>query len=217
MTTDLAVDDLLPAEMSQLPFLTYLDDVQLGDRLLSGDISAAVLFACSDMGLHLPYVCSSEMARLFVFQTFGHNYSAEAQTVICQGVSDVIFYGHSNCKFLKFLAKSEHTEEEEALISKYFQAEHMAQKKYLPKQFASEISEQQWLDICRRNVLNEIRSMLSSPDIEALANKGLLRFHAWFLRSDTNTLEIFDPALRAFVSACGDQSNRLEQHSGQIN
>lgn len=217
MTTDLAVDDLLATEMSQLPFVTYLDDVQLGDRLISGDISAAMLFACSDMGLHLPYVCSSATARLCVFQTFGHNYSAEAQTVMCQGVSDVIFYGHSNCKFLKFLAKAEHTEEEEALISKYFQAEHMAQKNYLPKQFASENSEQQWLDICRRNVLNEIKSMLSYPDIEALANKGVLRFHAWFLQSDTNTLEIFDPASRAFVLACGDKSNRRQQQAGQIN
>ncbi|MBX9723035.1 MAG: carbonic anhydrase [Candidatus Obscuribacterales bacterium] len=213
MTTDIAIDELLIEEMRALPFVTYLDDVQLSDGLLSGDIQGAMLFACSDMGLQLPYVCSSAMARLFIFQTFGHNFSDGVRTVMCQGISEVIVYGHSNCEFLKFLAKSKHTAEEEVLISKYFRAEHKAQRKYFANHCASD-DNAQWLNSCRGNVLNEIKSMLSYPEIADLASKGRLRFHAWLLRSDNNTLEIFDPALEAFVSAHADT---IVRHSMQLN
>ncbi|MBX9723729.1 MAG: hypothetical protein K2X81_20150 [Candidatus Obscuribacterales bacterium] len=203
ITTDLAIDDLLINEMSELPCVTYLNDVQLSDGLLSGDISATMLFACSDMGVQLPYVCSSEIAKLFIFQTFGHQFSTEARIIMCKGISDVIVYGHSNCELLKFLAKSRHTKEEEALISKYFSAEHTAQKKYLAKEFVAD-KHTQWLESCRTNILSKIKSMRSCPEIAELASKGSLFFHAWLLRSQDNTLEIFDPASKAFVSAHTD-------------
>lgn len=215
MTNDLAIDELLINEMGELPFVTYLDDVQLSDGLLSGDISAAMLFACSDMGLQLPYVCSSAMARLFIFQTFGHNLSAGVREMMCQGVSEVIVYGHSNCEFLKFLTKSNHTVEEEVLISKYFQAEHKSQKEYFAHQCASEDSAH-WLNSCRRIVLDRVRSISSYPEIADLASNGRLRFHAWLLRSDDRTLEIFDPSLKAFVSAHADTNGRSCMQLTQI-
>ena len=200
LKTDSNTDCILAKEMSELSFVTYLDDVQLSDGLLSGGISAAIVFACPDMGLQLPYVCSSSAAKLFIFQTFGHRFSdgAGAEVILRADASDVIVYGHSNCHLAKFLSDREHNPEEEELISKYFRYEREAQVKYYAHTLASD-DQEKWLEIGRRNVLTDLKAMLLHPYIADRASKGKLRLHGWLYESEKNALEIFDPEKKRFL------------------
>jgi carbonic anhydrase len=192
----------LSKELSELPTVTYLDDVQLSDGLGSGSISGAVVVACSDMGVKLPYACSATQANLFVIQTFGPCVfeNSFARITASPAVTDVIIYGHSNCAFMNFLARSEHSEDEKELIARHFQVEHEEQVKY--REFYRPDDGALPLMLCRRNVLNQMKKALS-------ADKANLRFHAWFHNSDNDTLEIFDQASRAFVVAKAERKQKI--------
>ncbi len=201
--TDFVTDCTLAKEMSELSSVTYLNDVQLSDRLLSGNISAAIIFAYSDMGWQLPYVCSSPAARLFLFQTFGHRFSdgGGVEAMLRADVSDVIVYGHSNCYFARLPAcAGQHNAQAKTLVSKYFEFEHASQKKYYAENLESE-DQALGLKLGRRNVLNEIKTMFLYPAIVGRASKGQLRFHAWLYDSENRILEIFDPKTKAFISS----------------
>lgn len=210
--TDSITDCTLAKELSALPFVTYLDDVELSDGLLSGTISAAIIFACSDMGLQLPYVCSSSAARVFVFQKFGHRFSdgEGAEFILRANVSDVIVYGHSSCDLVNFLIRCEHNPQEKELISKYLGYEHAVQMRNYADTLAPDDREQ-WLKIGRRNVLNDLKAMLVHPVICDQASKGRLRLHGWLYDSDKKALEIFEPEKNRFVSAM----NRSSMHTAK--
>lgn len=201
VNTDSGTDYSLATELSELSYVTYLDDVQLSDGLQSGSIAGAMIFACSDMGWQLPYVCSAPASNLFVFQTFGRRFAegGAAEAMTCADVSDVIIYGHTDCQFMKFLARDEHDAAEKELIARHFQPEHSLQMKEFALQTESGIHAP-WLEICRRRVLGEIASMLSHSAIADRARAGTLRFHAWLHESEKNALEVFDPSQEAFVS-----------------
>lgn len=199
-TTDSITEDALAGEVSAFSSVTYLDDVQLSDGLQSGSISAAVVFACSDMGLQLPYVCSSPAARVFVYQKFGHCLidGEVPELTLHADVSDVIVYGHSHCELVKFLARSEHNPEEEAIISRYFGDEHAAQIKNYAGSLATGDREQ-WLKISRTNVLTGLKVMLLNPYIADQISRHKLRLHGWLYDSQQMVLEIFDPEKNRFL------------------
>ncbi|MDP3509475.1 MAG: carbonic anhydrase [Candidatus Melainabacteria bacterium] len=186
--------------MINSPYVTYLDDIQLSTGLMSGGVKAVAFFACSDMGWRLPYVSDLAEDRLFIFQSFGPSFVGAFPTILKNDVSDIIVYGHTNCRFFDFLAKPEHSPEERELISRYFQHQHQDQKEFLLLNSECNSAEA-LLEACRRSVLVELSNILSHPNFQDYVASGNLRFHAWVHRSDENRLEIFDPDTQEFILA----------------
>lgn len=183
-------------ELSELPCVTYLDDVQLSDGLLAGSIKNAAVIACSDMGWLVPYVCSSAKVQLFLFQNFGHQFGSGGfvETVVGSGVEHVFVYGHSVCEYTKFLARSidqpaggvlkpNETNDQLELYSAAIESD----------------SEAVWENVGQYNVLLELKRMLADPLIATMTTAGMLKAHAWFYNSTTHQLEVFDPARKAFI------------------
>lgn len=187
----------LAKEMSELPYVSYLDDVQLSDGLLAGSIKNAALSACSDMGWLVPYVCSSANVQLFLFQNFGHQFESGGfvETVVGSAVEHVFVYGHSVCKYTKFLARSINDQPAGAVLKPN---ETKAQFELYSAAIESN-SEAVWENVGQYNVLLEMKRMLADPLIATMTTAGILEAHAWFYNSTTHQLEVFDPAREAFI------------------
>lgn len=179
----------IAAQVSNYTCVTYLDDIQLSDGLLSGSIKRAAIVACSDMGIRLPYVCSNHDVPLYLFQNFGHSFEIGGmiETVAEMGVEDVVVYGHSECEFIKYLAKLE-----EGLSS-----EDEGQCRLYSAALESD-SEEEWKNAGQYNVLKELKKMLENPILEPLAKNGKLKIHGWFYNSAIKQIEVFDPKKRVF-------------------
>jgi carbonic anhydrase len=183
-------------ELAKHPFVTYLDDVQLSDGLLAGAIKNAAVIACSDMGLLVPYVCSSAKVQLFLFQNGGHKFSSGGfvETVVGSGVEHIVVYGHSVCDYTKHMAKSViDTPAKEGL--EFSERSHLE----LYSVALDCDSPSLWEHVGQFNVLFELRKMLADPFILQLATERKLELHAWFYKSDSEQFEVFDPERGAFV------------------
>ncbi len=181
---------ILASEVAKFPFVTFLDDVQLSDGLLSGSITNAVVVACSDMGAWVPFVCSAPTVQLFLFQNFGHNFDSGGlvETVVEKGVRNVAVYGHSDCEYLKFLAKSAQglsaVEEQRQLYAHALESD----------------TEAAWTTVGQYNVLAALKQMLVDPTLAPLVASGELNIHGWFYNSAVRQLELFDPIQKAFMA-----------------
>ncbi len=202
MNRDMFEAGEIAEELSGLPFVTYLDDVQLCDGLCSGSISGAVVVACPDMGARLPFVCSAITAPVFVIQTFGlSGIDSDFEQIIANfDFSDVIFYGHSNCKW-----------------PFSFGGLQVAEEDPLARQCSSRTGrETSSLTPARGSVLWQMKQALSWSVVNGLALRKK-RFHAWFHNSSNNTLEVFDPACGAFLSVnIGANSDIKPQFPGEV-
>jgi carbonic anhydrase len=187
-------------DMINSPYVTYLDDIQLSTGLMSGGVKAVAFFACSDMGWRLPYVSDLAGDRLFIFQAFGPSFAGALPTILKNDVSDIIVYGHTNCRFIDFLTKPEHSPEERELISRHFQLQHQVQKEFALLNSECRSADAS-LEACRRSVLVELSNILSHADFRDYVERGNLRFHVWVHRSDENKLEVFDPETQEFTLA----------------
>jgi len=177
-------------QISESAGITYLDDVQLSDGLLSGSIKTAAVVACSDMGAWVPFVCSSPNVQLFLFQNFGHHFDTAGvvETLVRARIENVVVYGHSDCEYTKFLAKSEQclsTDKEE--------------RRRLYEGALQSDSEAVWKTVGQYNVLNELKKMLADPVVAPLTASGRLCIHGWFYDATIRQLEVFDPEQRAFM------------------
>lgn len=190
--------------VSRIPCVSYLDDVQLSDGLLVGSINSAAVVACSDMGWLVPYVCSSPNVQLFLFQNFGHRFETGGfvDTITGSGVEHVVVYGHSDCKYAKFLAGS--VQGRSTLDS--LQPNVTEQQHQLYKNALESDSESLWEEVGQFNVLLELKAMLCEPSIARLAEEGRLKVHGWFYKAASKQLTIFDPHKQAFV----EQRTRLK-------
>lgn len=183
-------------ELSEFSCVRYLDDLQLSDGLLSGAIKSAAVIACSDMGGLVPYVCSSANVQLFLFQNFGHDFATGGfvETVVGQGVEDVVVYGHSLCEYTKFRAKASIDQP-----ARDFQSCESRGGLELYSVALDSDSETVWKDVGRFNVLWQMKRLLADPRISPIAEQGRLKVHGWFYESGENQLEVFDPINRAFM------------------
>ncbi len=183
-------------ELSEFSCVRYLDDLQLSDGLLSGAIESAAVIACSDMGLSVPYVCSSANVKLFLFQNFGHDFAAGGfvETLVGQGVEDVVVYGHSPCKYTKFRART--------AIDQSTRDSQLCESRDRLELYSVALDSQcetVWSDVGRFNVLFEMKRLLADPTISPIVAQGRLKVHGWFYESGENQLEVFDPMNRAFM------------------
>lgn len=170
--------------------VAYLDDVQLSDGLLSGSMKNAAVVACSDMGALLPYVCSSPNVKLFLFQDFGHHFAScgMVETIVGAEIRNVVVYGHSDCDYIKFLARPENC--------------HHAKNDEQRRLYATAIesdSESAWKTVGQYNVLSELKEMLADPVTGRLAASGKLNLHGWFFDAAASQIEVFDPGTKAFI------------------
>jgi carbonic anhydrase len=168
----------IACEISGHPCVTYLDDVKLSDGLLSGSIKNAAVIACADMGASVPYLCSSPGAELYLFQNFGHQFDSAdmVETIVESDVRNVIVYGHSDCQYMKFIARQK--DREEARREDIYAA---------------------WKSVGQYNVLNELKKMLVDPDIAHLVKNGNINLHGWFHDATAGRIEVFDPKKQAFI------------------
>lgn len=181
----------IASEISKNPCVTYLDDVQLSDSLVSGSMKNAAVVACSDMGAWVPYVCSSPSVKLFLFQNFGHHFECGGmvETIVGTEIQNVVVYGHSDCEYIKFLAKPENsdkakTEEQRQLYATALESE----------------SEEAWKTVGQYNVLIELKQMLADSIIGPLAASGKVNLHGWFYDAVAAQVEVFDPKKKAFIA-----------------
>jgi len=172
-------------ELSKFSCVRYLDDLQLSDGLLSGAIKSAAVVACSDMGGLVPYLCSAANVRLYLFQNFGHDFATGGfvETVVGQGVEDVVVYGHSLCEYTKFRARANVDQQTRDLYSVALDSD----------------DEAVWRDVGRFNVLLVMKRLLDDPTISPIAAQGMLKVHGWFYESGQKQLEVFDPKHRVFM------------------
>ncbi|MBX9949950.1 MAG: carbonic anhydrase [Candidatus Obscuribacterales bacterium] len=177
--------DGIAKELSKFSCVSYLDDLQLSDGLLSGAIRSAAVIACSDMGGLVPYLCSSANVRLYLFQNFGHDYATGGfvETVVGQSVENVVVYGHSVCEYTKFRARAAVDQPTRDLYAVALDSD----------------DEAVWRDVGRFNVLFVMKQLLADPTISPIAEQGRLKVHGWFYESGENHLEVFDPKHRAFI------------------
>ncbi|MBA3855894.1 MAG: hypothetical protein C0507_03195 [Cyanobacteria bacterium PR.3.49] len=180
----------IASEISKHPCVTYLDDVQLSDNLVSGVMKNAAVVACSDVGAWVPYVCSSASVKLFLFQNFGHHFESGGmvETIVGKGIQNVVVYGHSDCKYIKFLARPENsdktkTEEQRQLYVAALESD----------------SQAAWKTVGQYNVLVELKQMLADPIIGPLAASGKLNLHGWFYDAVAAQIEVFAPKIKAFI------------------
>ncbi len=183
-------------ELSKFSSVTYLDDLQLSDGLLSGSIRSAAVIACSDMGWLVPYVCSSANVQLFLFQNFGHDFTAGGfvETVVGQGVEHVVVYGHSLCEYTRFLAKSALDQSNRDIQS--FKNRELLE---LYSVALDSDNENNWKDLAQFNVLSELKRLLDDPAISSIAAQGRLKLHGWLYESRESQLEVFDPKHQTFM------------------
>lgn len=204
MNRDMFEDGDIAEQLSGLPFVTYLDDIQLCDGLCSGSISGAVVVACPDMGARLPFVCSVMTAPLLVIQTFGlSGIESDFEQINANfDFSDVIFYGHSDCRWM---FPFDGLEVSDAL-----------KEPFAHQCISSAAKEASSLTLARRSVLCQMKQALSCSVVNGLAmNKK--RFHAWFHNSSNNTLEVFDPSCGAFLSVNLGADSHIKPHfSGEV-
>lgn len=192
-------------DLSELSSVKYLDDIELSDGLLSGSIKNAAVIACSDMGCSVPYVCSSGKVQLFLFQNFGHGFATGGfiETVVKSGIETVIVYGHSACRYTRFVARA-------ACDQQTNQCRSAGEEQQL-QLYAAALetdSESLWEEVGRYNVLLELKSMLGDKVIGRLAARGRLKVHGWFFKTASRQLEIFDPGKRAFTVPHTKSSDR---------
>lgn len=184
-------------EVSKLPNVCYLDDVQLSDGLLDGTIKSAAVIACSDMGWLVPYVCSSDKVQLELFQNFGHRFNTGGlvETIIRSDLERVIVYGHSVCEYTRFRAQSVNNKPESCCSD--------SQKRELETKLYSlaleSDNESLWSQVGQFNVLNELMEMLSTQDIQQAIKRKKFSVHGWFYRSKTQQLEVFEPEQQKFI------------------
>lgn len=171
--------------------MTYLDDVQLSEGLLFGSLKNAAVVACSDMGAWVPFVCSSPSVQLFLFQNFGHHFETGGmvETIAGRGVGNVVVYGHSDCEYTKFLAKSEEglsyeDEDQHRLYATAVQSD----------------SEADWKIVGQYKVLSQLKKMFVVPIIAQLVANGRLHLHGWFYDSAIRQIEVFDPKQKVFIA-----------------
>lgn len=192
MTTSTSTTGGIANEICKHPCVTYLDDVQLSDSLISGSMKNVVVLACSDMGARVPYLCSSASVKLFLFQNFGHHFASGGmiETIVDSEVRNVVVYGHSDCEFIKFLAKPEN--------------DHCAKSDDQRHLYAAALesdSELAWKTVGHYNVLYKLKEMLADPAMGQLAASGKLNLHGWFYDSVKAQMEVFDPKQKAFIEA----------------
>lgn len=199
-----SVTNNLAQEIADCPFVTYLNDVQLSDGLLTRSIGSAAVIACSDMGLQLPYVCNSTEAPLYIFQNFGHHFidGGARETIVCLGIEDVIVYGHSCCQFADFLVARQAQKVSDGLPLEnlsYGDGVQVGHPRASGK--ADDILGSE--NPGRARVLQELQGMIVDPLLSAMAANGnrKLRLHGWFYNSTGNLLEVFDPNEGEFVIA----------------
>ena len=190
----------LANELSQVSCITYLDSVELTDRLLSHDIKQCVLVACADMGANLPYVCSAPEANLLTFQNMGHRTNQFGiDTVLSETATDLVVYGHSDCEFLRFLAQPQlQNEAGQMLIRNQFKSE----SESLIHQYKSQVGideDTKWKTLSEWWVMRELKSILSNSRIGHRAESARLKLHGWVHNAEQKTLEIFDPKQQQFV------------------
>ena len=192
------VTNHLAQEIAECRFVTYLNDVQLSEGLVTQSIGSAAIIACSDMGYQLPYVCSLTEVPLYIFQNFGHHFidGGARETIFSLGIEDVIVYGHSNCHFSEFLGSRPEQEVSGELPSENVdvQLDHLRASGKADDILASE-------NLGRDRVLQELKGMIVDPLLLAMATNGnrKLRLHGWFYNSTRNLLEVFDPNEGEFV------------------
>lgn len=183
--------DGIADEISKHPCVTCLDDVQLSDSLVSGAMENAAVVACSDMGAWVPYVCSSPSVKLFLFQNFGHHFESGGMvdTIVGTDIQNVVVYGHSDCEYIKFLAKPENSDKTKT-----------AEQRQLYAAALESDSQAAWKTVGQYNVLVELKQMLANPIIGPLAASGKVNLHGWFYDAVAAQIEVFDPKKKAFIA-----------------
>jgi len=127
---------------------------------------------------------------LFLFQNFGHHFASGGmvETVAGKEISNVVVYGHSDCEYIKFLARPENSHH----------AENDEQRRLYDAAIESD-SDSAWKTVGQYNVLNELKEMLADPVIGPLAASGKLSLHGWFFDAAAAQIEVFDPHRKAFI------------------
>jgi len=185
-------------ELSLVPAVKLLTDIDLSDGLAAGSISYAVLVCCSGMGLSLPYVCRDENARILTFQSFGHkcSYSAIAELLANDLVSNLIVYGHSNCEFTRFLQKArEQGSSEEQLLRQW---DPSACEEVESGQIWRFFTGDNWLLMNELQVLAELKAVLQYPNVLARAESGKLSLHGWMYHEKIRKLQVYHPGVGRF-------------------
>jgi carbonic anhydrase len=183
-------------ELANHPFIQYLTDVKLSDGLLNGEIPSAMLVSFSDTGARLPYVCSSAEANLLTFQNFGHKTEGIAEQVLYSQVHNVIVYRHTDCKFMRFLVKSDESgHAEKGLIAKWFASESEAA-------MASNAGKTTtWKQIIELHVLAELKALLLNKGLLKSAENLKVILHAWVYDAERCELDVYEPKERRFIPA----------------
>jgi carbonic anhydrase len=199
----------LASELSRVTCISYLDSAELSYGLISGGIKQCILIACSDMAAGLPYVCSAPEANLQVFQNFGHRTNQiGVDALLSESASDLVVYGHTDCKFLQFLAPpEEHNDAGQRLIREHFRSE----SELLIQQYNSQTGVDEntrWKRLSGWLVLKELQSVLANPQIAQRFKTDKLRLHGWVHNSEHNVLEVFDPEKEEFVIERRSRSKR---------
>jgi carbonic anhydrase len=159
----------VPDQLSKLPCVTSLDDVQLTDGLQSKTMKNPIVVACSDMGAHLPYVCSDLSAPVFVCQNLG-NCSTDASVLAAltyYSANHLIVYGHTDCQFLQHLLSASHDTEPE-WVHNYLK--HMRQRcrRVLANNLSRDATSTR-RKIAQFYVLNGLKMLLMRPEFSPLA------------------------------------------------
>lgn len=193
----------LHEQIGTLAGVSYLDDLQLSDGLLAGQIRCALVVACADMGANLPYVCSATTANLLIFQDFGHRTSQKGiADLVADGIaSNLVVYGHSDCSFARFLTKP-HLQDQagQQFIFKYLEPD----SENIQCQYCSNLSKDElidWRRVSEWSVLNELRLLLLYPQVVRRIERQQLKIHGWVYEASNKSLHVFNPHMRRFVQA----------------
>lgn len=192
----------LHAELAEYPFVQYLDDVQLSDRLHDSAVSALVV-ACFDMGARLPYVCADPKANLLICQDLGHRSSQYGigQLLARGNINHLVIYGHSDCEFSRSLVQGVRTgQAERELITKTFPTESQSAIRQYGRNLTRD-ERANWRRLNEWNVLNELKCSLLYRGVSERAYASQLKMHGWLYVAEENRLAVFDPNTRQFVSS----------------
>jgi carbonic anhydrase len=153
------------------------------------------------MGAQLPFLDSGALSNPMVFQNVGHRFWQEGiELYVEQEATTIVICGHSDCDFLRFLATPcEQTADQREFLTRNFSIECSSVARHIRESVHTNEADK-WRDLSRWAVLRQLNAAVSSTSVSRRVEQEKLKLFGWLYDAETKRLEVFDPALSAFVT-----------------
>jgi carbonic anhydrase len=187
---------------------------ELFEQLACGQNPQTLFITCSDSRIDPNLLTQTSPGELFVLRNAGNlvpRYEAttaggESATieyaVSVLKVSDIVICGHSDCGAMKALLQPENLSGLPAVASWLEHARPAALD-----QVSSAISTSLLHGLIERNVLTQVRNLMTHPSVAKRVSDGDLRINGWVLDIASGSVSVHDLSQGRFVPAAPDNAS----------